>query len=133
MIVKFCRLFCSNITLLLRVDSHIALRIFEKIISYAQTVGKDNILRNLLSNKKPKAPIFQVLLLDNDANEDIEVQEATQVDFLQVKEHLRNGGSVFITTKDSQKMVYPKTKAQLNYNRSRRSYGALFRQHLRSS
>jgi hypothetical protein len=87
----------------------------------------------LIANKKAKSPIFQVLLLDNGVNQDVEVQEATQVDFLQVKEHLKNGGSVFITSKDTQKMTYPKTKAQQNYSKSRRSYGALFRQHLRSS
>jgi hypothetical protein len=90
-------------------------------------------LRNLILDKKTKSPIFQVLLLDNDTSEDVEVQEATQVNFLQVKEHLRNGGSVFITSKDSQKIMHHKTKAQQNYNKSRRNYGALFRQHLRSS
>jgi len=96
-------------------------------------VGKGKILRNLILNKKVKSPVFQVLLLDNNTGNDVEVQEAAQVNFLQVKEHLRNGGSVFITSKDTEKMVYPKTKAQLNYNRSRRIYGALFQQHLRSS
>jgi hypothetical protein len=50
-----------------------------------------------------------------------------------VKEHLKNGGSVFITSKDSQKIAYPKAKAQLNYNKSRRNYGVLFQQHIRSS
>lgn len=84
-------------------------------------------------NKKTKIPRFQVLLLDNGDNNDVEVQEATQVNFLQVKEHLRNGGSVFITSKDTQKIVYPKTKLQQNYNKSRRCYGALFHQHLRTS
>ena len=83
-------------------------------------------------NKKTKTPVFQVLLLDNDASEDVEVQEAKQVNFLQVKEHLRNGGSVFITSKDTQKIAHPKTKLQQNYSKSRRSYGVLFRQHLRS-
>ena len=87
----------------------------------------------LILNKKTKMPIFQVLLLDNDASEDVEVQEATKVNFLQVKEHLRNGGSVFITSKDPQKMACPKTKLQQNYNKSRKSYGALFHQHLRTS
>ena len=96
-------------------------------------MGRERFLSNFISNKKAKAPLFQVLLIDNDASEDVEVQEAKQVDFFQVKEHLKNGGSVFITSKDSQKLVYPKTKAQLNYNRSRRNYGALFRQRLRSS
>ncbi len=90
-------------------------------------------MKNLLANKKTNPPVFQVLLLDNDASEDVEVQEAKQVDFFQVKEHLKNGGSVFITSKGSQKLIYPKAKAQLNYSKSRKNYGALFRQHLRSS
>ena len=85
-----------------------------------------------MQTKKTKSPVFQVLLLDNNASQNVEVQEATQVNFFQVREHLRNGGSVFITSKDSQKIAFPKTKAQQNYNRSRRSYGALFRQHTRS-
>jgi hypothetical protein len=84
-------------------------------------------------NKKSKPSIFQVLLLDNDETQDVEVQESKQVDFFQVKEHLKNGGSVFITSKSAQKLVYPKTKAQLNYNKSRKTYGFLFRQHMRSS
>ena len=87
----------------------------------------------LILNKKTKTPVFQVLLLDNDSSEDVEVQEATQVNFLQVKEHLRNGGSVFITSKDAQKIAYPKNQLQQSYSTSRRSYGALFHQHLRSS
>jgi hypothetical protein len=90
-------------------------------------------LKNLSANKKTKTPVFQVLLLDNDASQDVEVQEAEQVNFCQVKEHLKNGGSVFITSKESQKMVYPKAKAQLNYSKSRRNYGYLFRQQMRSS
>jgi hypothetical protein len=71
------------------------------------------------------------LLLDKDAGDDIEVQEAKQVDFFQVKEHLKHGGSVFITSKGSEKLSFPKAKAQQNYSRSRRTCGFLFRQHLR--
>jgi len=81
--------------------------------------------------KRTKPPVFQVLLLDNDANDDVEVQEAKQVDFCQVKEHLKNGGSVFITSKGSQRLSYPKAKAQQNYNRSRKTYGFLFRRNLK--
>jgi hypothetical protein len=77
--------------------------------------------------------MFQVLLLDNDASQDVEVQEAEQVDFCQVKEHLQNGGSVFITSKETQKMQAPKTKAQINYVRSRKNIGFIFRQRVRSS
>ena len=94
---------------------------------------KEKFLSNLISNKKTKVPLFQVLLIDNNASEDVEVQESKQVNFLQVKKHLKNGGSVFITSKHSQKLVHPKAKAQLNYSKSRKNYGALFRQHLRSS
>ncbi len=86
-----------------------------------------------LLNRKTKPSVFQVLLLDNDESQDVEVQEGEQVDFCQVKEHLNNGGSVFITSKNSQKLMYPKTKAQQNYSRSRKTLGLLFRQHLRSS
>jgi hypothetical protein len=73
-------------------------------------VGMEIFLRNRVLNKKIKPKLFQVLLLDNDNSEHIEVQEATQVDFIQVKEHLKNGGSVFITSKYSQKLVTPKPK-----------------------
>jgi hypothetical protein len=90
-------------------------------------------LKNLIANKKTKTPVFQILLLDNDASQDVEVQEAEQVNFCQVKEHLKNGGSVFITSKESQKMVYHIAKGQPNYAKSRRNYGYLFRQQMRSS
>ncbi len=84
-------------------------------------------------NKRSRISVFQVLLLDNGKSQDVEVHEAEQVDFCQVKKHLKNGGSVFITSKDTQKIQYPKTKAQLNYNRSRKTIGFLFRQQVRSS
>ena len=90
-------------------------------------------MKNLILNKKPKATLFQVLLLDNNASDDVEVQEAKRVDFFQVKEHLRNGGSVFITSKESQKMALPRSKAQVNYSKSRKICSALLQQHLRSS
>jgi len=96
-------------------------------------VERELFLSNLFSNKKTRIPLFQVLLLDNDNNEEVEVQEAKQVNFYQVKKHLKNGGSVFITSKKSQKIVHPKAKAQTNYSKSRQKYGALFRQNLRSS
>jgi hypothetical protein len=85
------------------------------------------------AQKKPSKPsLFQVLLLDNSKSQDVEVQEAEQVDFGIVKKHLKNGGSVFITSKDTQKIAYPKTKAQTNYTRSRRTLGAIFHRNLRS-
>ncbi|MCW3999663.1 MAG: hypothetical protein NWE93_05445 [Candidatus Bathyarchaeota archaeon] len=82
------------------------------------------------SNKKT-APIYQVLLLDNDSSQNVEVHEAENVDFSKVKMHLQSGGSVFITSRATQKLL-PSFKAQTNYNRSRKTLGILFHQHLRS-
>jgi hypothetical protein len=82
--------------------------------------------------RRIKPSVFQVLLLDNDASDDVEVQEAKKVNFSQVKAHLKNGGSVFITSRGSQKLTPPKVKAQSNYNSSRRTYGFLFQRSLRN-
>ncbi len=84
-------------------------------------------------SKKMKPSMFQVLLLDNDETLDVEVRESQQVDFSQVKQHLKNGGSVFITSRGGQKLRYPRTTAQQSYNRSRKTIGLLFRQHMRST
>jgi hypothetical protein len=69
-------------------------------------------LKNSVANKKT-TPLFQVLLLDNDASDSVAVQEADEVDFFQVEEHLRKGGSVFITSKCRQKLLPPKAKKQM--------------------
>jgi hypothetical protein len=68
------------------------------------------MLNSAFAVKKEKSPVFQVLLLDNDANQEVEDQEAEQVDFVRVQEHLARGGSVFITSKNSQKIALPKEK-----------------------
>lgn len=85
----------------------------------------------MVRNEKPS--VFQVLLLDNDASQDVEVRESETVNFLQVKEHLKNGGSVFITSKNLQKIKTRKNRSQQNYSRSRRTIGFLFRQRVRTS
>lgn len=77
-------------------------------------------------------PLYQVLLLDNNADQDVSVHEAAQVDFCIVKEHLQNGGSVFITSNDSQKITPQKSKAQTSYVKAHRNMGFIFRQRLRS-
>lgn len=80
----------------------------------------------MLATKKTKETLFQVLLLDNDADLNVKIQEAERVDFCTVKEHLKNGGSVFITSKKSQRIITPKAgKAQQNYTKTRKNYGAL--------
>jgi hypothetical protein len=70
------------------------------------------MLKNLTEVKK-EVQVFQVLLLNNDASE-VEVQEAEQIDFQRVQRHLKHGGSVFITSKNSQKLPLPKQRARQN-------------------
>jgi hypothetical protein len=71
---------------------------------------ENKMLNSLCAAKKAKSLMFQVLLLNNDASQEVEVQEAEQVDFARVREHLARGGSVFITSKNSQKITPPKGK-----------------------
>jgi hypothetical protein len=56
--------------------------------------------------------MFQVLLLDNNESEDVEVEEAEHIDFERVEEHLAHGGSVFITSKSSQKIMASRDKKE---------------------
>jgi hypothetical protein len=76
------------------------------------------MLRELLGVKSEKSQMFQVLLLRNDASQEVEVQEAEQVDFLSVQEHLKQGGSVFITSKRSQKIAMHKEKKKALRNKN---------------
>ena len=85
-----------------------------------------NMLKSIVTVKKEKERVFQVLLLDNDANEDVEVQESKCVDFARVEEHLAHGGSVFITSKNSQKLAMPKEKPHRNRNKKRKVTGFYF-------
>lgn len=66
------------------------------------------MLKEILEVKRAVPQVFQVLLLGNDASQDVEVEENEQVDFLRIQEHLNRGGSVFITSKRSQKIAPPK-------------------------
>ena len=68
------------------------------------------MLKSLISIKNETPRIFQVLLLDNDDSQDVEVQEAGHVDFARVENHLAHGGSVFITSKNPQKIAPPRDK-----------------------
>ena len=70
------------------------------------------MLQKVLDVKKEKVRVFQVLLLHNDASQDVEVQEADEVDFFSIRDHLERGGSVFITSKNSQKLKMPEEKGK---------------------
>ena len=70
------------------------------------------MLRELIDVKTEKTQTFQVMFLRNDADQEVEVHEAEKVDFLRIHEHLQQGGSVFITSKCSQKLSRPKPKQE---------------------
>jgi|WetSurMetagenome_2_1015567.scaffolds.fasta_scaffold147186_3 hypothetical protein len=53
---------------------------------------------------KEKRQVFQALFLSNGKGQKVEVLEDERVDFAKVQKHLENGGSIFITSKNSQKL-----------------------------
>jgi hypothetical protein len=73
----------------------------------------------MLNPKKAKTRNYEVLFLGNDKEQDVEVHEVNQVDFLTVKERLERGESVFITSKSSQKLVPPKQKVKVRNPKTR--------------
>jgi hypothetical protein len=68
------------------------------------------MLGELVEIKEEKPQTFQVMFLRNDCSQEVEVHEAEQVDFLKIQEHLERGESVFITSKNSQKLKAPREK-----------------------
>jgi len=98
---------------LLQQHSHIALRIFEDNTVNAEFYETSKKVKGMLSKIlrpiRVKEQCYEVLFLQNGANEDVEVHQVKHVDFLTVKERLERGESVFITSKSAQKLV-PTTK-----------------------
>jgi hypothetical protein len=72
----------------------------------------------MLEVKSASPQVFQVLLLDNDGTQEVEVHENDEVDYLRIQEHLKHGGSVFITSKPSQKITPPRPKRKVLQKKS---------------
>lgn len=70
------------------------------------------MLNESLEAIKVLFPVFQVLFLYNDNSQRVELEETEVIDFIRVHSHLRQGGSVFITSKSSQKIRVPKKEAK---------------------
>jgi hypothetical protein len=47
------------------------------------------------------------MLLSNDESKNVEVHEEKEIDYSIIQNHLQCGGSVFITSKPSQKLTLP--------------------------
>jgi len=62
------------------------------------------MLKEPFQDKKQKQRLFQSLFLSNGGNQEVVVFEDDYIDFDEVQKHLDDGGSVFITSKNSQKL-----------------------------
>jgi hypothetical protein len=75
------------------------------------------VLRELVELKSEKTRTFQVMLLDNDASNQVEVHEEREISIPRIQEHLKRGGSVFITSKPSQKIELPTMRDKVQQRR----------------
>jgi hypothetical protein len=62
------------------------------------------MLKGPCQEKRQKQRLFQSLFLSNGRNQEVIVTEDKDIDFEEVQKHLDSGGSVFITSKNSQKL-----------------------------
>lgn len=62
------------------------------------------MLKEACQDKRQKQRLFQSLFLSNGKSQKVTVMEDEYIDFGEVQKHLNNGGSVFITSKNSQKL-----------------------------
>ena len=93
---------------------------------------KRNMLRELLRADDQKECTFQTMLLKNDASREVEILEDREVDFGIIQEHLRQGDSVFITSKPAQKLTMPtlNTKRAPRKRKAVRTVTALYFDHV---
>jgi hypothetical protein len=62
------------------------------------------MLKEPFQDKRQKQRLFQALFLSNSRSQEVTVMEDEYIDFEEVQKHLNNGESVFITSKNSQKL-----------------------------
>jgi len=67
----------------------------------------------MLKMEKDQSVKFQVMLLHNDSH-DVEVCDVSKVDYNIIQKHLDQGGSVFITSRSSQKIKSIPQKHKMN-------------------
>ncbi len=72
------------------------------------------MLKEQFTIKKANRQSFQILFLRNDSSQEVEVQEVNEVDFFTVQQHLEQGESVFITSKQRQKLPIPKSRNRIS-------------------
>jgi hypothetical protein len=88
------------------------------------------MLRELVEIKTEKARTFQVMLLGNDASDHVEVHEEREVFLPRIQEHLQRGGSVFITSKPSQKIAIRAIQEKAQRKRPAKTVTAFYFDHV---
>jgi hypothetical protein len=64
------------------------------------------MLKEPFQDKRQKQRLFQSVFLSNDRSQEVMIIEDENIDFEEGQKHLDNGGSVFITSKNSQKVRF---------------------------
>lgn len=64
---------------------------------------EEKILQDIFKAVEKK-PMFQLVFLSDDKSQSVEVAEVEEIDFQQIKMHVENGDSVFITKKENEKV-----------------------------
>lgn len=61
------------------------------------------MLKNIIQELEKRQP-FQILFLKDDENQSVEVKEIEEIDLAEIKTHLEQGESIFITRKSEPKL-----------------------------
>ena len=119
--------------MLLQPDNHIYLKLNQTNLKVVREIGQEKIiLQEFLQINNKEKYTYQTMLLENDTSTEVEIHEAKEVDFGRIQEHLRRGGSVFITSKHSQKLPMPNTPRRRLHSKRKaaRTVTALFLDHV---
>ena len=78
------------------------------------------MLKEPFQDKRQKQLLFQSVFLCNDRSQEVMIMEDKYIDFEEVQKHLDNGGSVFITSKNSQKLRFDNPTERKNRRQKRK-------------
>jgi hypothetical protein len=57
-----------------------------------------------VAREPEKRPVFQLIFLNSDKDENVEVKEVDEIDFVEVKMRVEKGDSVFMTKRENEKI-----------------------------
>ena len=69
------------------------------------------VLSNITGIRQVKS-LFQVIFLKNDVSQSVWIEEVDEINFSEIKKHLINGESIFITNKQKNKLITSRDNEQ---------------------